>query len=130
MFIATVHKAERKTVVESTLVSSVIGIQSKGFSSSFLPFPWGPRVIVPAQALHWLVFSILGVITLLFMHYMGVCTNVYLQSALKKPKSVSDFYLIHPLCRCFWLYVSYFEFILLLRYVFAFSNEEKGLSWL
>lgn len=30
MFIATVHKAERKTVVESALVSSVIGIQSKG----------------------------------------------------------------------------------------------------
>ena len=37
MFIATVHKAERKTVVESALVSSVIGIQSKGFSSNFLP---------------------------------------------------------------------------------------------
>ncbi len=30
MFIATVHKAERKTVVEIALVSSVIGIQSKG----------------------------------------------------------------------------------------------------
>lgn len=42
MFIATVHKAERKTVVESALVSSVIGIQSEGFSSNFLPLQWGP----------------------------------------------------------------------------------------
>lgn len=42
MFIATVHKAERKTVVESALVSSVIGVQRKGFSPNFFPFlgPW------------------------------------------------------------------------------------------
>lgn len=54
MFIATVHKAERKTVVESALVSSVIGIQSKGFSSNFLPLPWGPGVTVPVPVQFWL----------------------------------------------------------------------------
>lgn len=70
MFIATVHKAERKTVVESALVSSVIGIQSKGFSSNFLPLPWGPGDTVPVPAKHRveLVFSVLGVITLLYMY--------------------------------------------------------------
>lgn len=47
MFIATVHKAERKTVVEAALVSSVIGIQSEGFSSNFLPLLWGPGDTVP-----------------------------------------------------------------------------------
>lgn len=65
MFIATVHKAERKTVVESALVSSMIGIQSEGFSSDFLPLPWGPVDRVPAPVLLGLevVSGVVGAVT-------------------------------------------------------------------
>lgn len=66
MFIATVHKAERKTVVERAAVSSVIGIQSSGFSSSFPSLSRGPGDTLPGSA--WLrsqpIFGAFGVTTL------------------------------------------------------------------
>lgn len=71
MFIATVHKAERKTVVESAVVSSASGTQSEGFSSNFLPLPWGPGDRIPAPVWLWLEL----ILSIFWCHNFIICAQ-------------------------------------------------------